>query len=143
MVFFNIICGILLTAWHLIVFFIAVYTIIDDNGIKATLGILSLIILTYLMNLYYKDCILTTWESAFMPFISADLIGIWAPNYNFSIQSRAVIGSTVVLVMIIAIIFKLIRYFALDGFAHAKKMIGINKKSKRREARRIAAEEND
>ena len=108
MVLLRILCGILLTVWHLIIFLMAVYTIIDDNGIPMTMGILALIILTYFMNLYYKDCILTTWESAFMPFISADFIGIWVPAYNFSVQSRAVIGSTVVLVMIIAIVFKLL-----------------------------------
>ena len=121
----------------------AVYTIIDDNGIPMTMGILALIILTYFMNLYYKDCILTTWESAFMPFISADLIGIWVPAYNFGVQSRAVIGSTVVFVMIIAIGFKLLRYFVIDGIEHAQINKKIQESSRKREARRIAAEKDD
>ena len=136
----GIICGIFLTAWHIIIFLIGAYTIIDDNGIPMTMGILALIIITFLMNHFYKDCILTTWESAFMPFISADLIGIWVPFYNFSVESRAVIGSTVILVMILGIIFKLLRYFVIDGVAHAKKMKKIYAESKRRETRRDAAE---
>ena len=143
MVLLRILCGILLTVWHLIIFLMAVYTIIDDNGIPMTMGILALIILTYFMNLYYKDCILTTWESAFMPFISADFIGIWVPAYNFSVQSRAVIGSTVVLVMIIAIVFKLLRYFVIDGIEHAQINMKIQEASKKREARRIAAEKDE
>ena len=75
-----------------------------------------------------------------MPFISADLIGIWVPFYNFSVGSRAVIGSTVILVMIIAVIFKLLRYFVIDGISHAKRMRKINAQERRREVRRNAAE---
>ena len=135
----GIICGIFLTAWHIIIFLIGAYTIIDDNGVAMTMGILALIVVTFFMNHFYKDCILTTWESAFMPFISADLVGIWVPSYDFSVESRSVIGSTVILVMIIAIGFKLLRYFAIDGVSHAKKMKKINAESKRREARRNAS----
>ena len=138
----GIISGILFTAWHIIIFLIGAYTIIDDIGVAMTMGILALIVVTFFMNHFYKDCILTTWESVFMPFISADLVGIWVPSYNFSVESRAVIGSTVILVMIIAIAFKLLRYFVIDGISHARKMKKVNAESKRRESRRKAADKH-
>ena len=49
-----------------------------------------------------------------MPFVAVDFIGFWIPKYDFSGRSRSLISQTAIMIGLIAMIFKIIRYFTID-----------------------------
>ena len=112
----SILNGIFLTTLHIIIALSVGVNIVSNNGMKATMGSLIIILVLYAMSWVYNDCVLTKWESQLLPFVTVDFIGIWIPKYDFSNKSRSLIGQSAILIGLIAILIKIIRYFSIDFY---------------------------
>ena len=132
MALIGILNGIFLTTVHILIGVTMGSIAASNNGMNTTVGGLIILIVLYVMSLYYKDCILTTWEAKLMPFVAVDLIGFHIPKYDFSNTSRSLIGQTTIVIGIITLSLKIIRYFTIDLYYNYED----NKKKRKRKSKR-------
>ena len=133
----KIIIGISLIEWHFLIFMLCIFLIAALGQTESgNFAILAIVVFTYALNLYFKDCIWTVFESKFLPFTSADIFGNVIPNYEGSKKHRAILGSTIIVTMLIFVLFRALKFLLIRLTKNRYEILKVENEKKKRKNRR-------